>query len=35
MTVCTNPPTMLVRSNLHNVLPQTYGGFGYTDAWLA
>ncbi len=34
MTVATDPPTMLARSNLHNIQPLSFGGFGYTDAWI-
>jgi peptide/nickel transport system substrate-binding protein len=35
MTVSTDPPTMLVRANVHDVAPLSFGGFGYTDAWIA
>jgi hypothetical protein len=28
------PPTMLVRKNVHGVVPNMYGGFTFADAWL-
>jgi peptide/nickel transport system substrate-binding protein len=34
MIVSSDPPTMLARANVHNIVPQTFGGFGYTDAWV-
>jgi ABC-type transport system substrate-binding protein len=35
MTVASDPPTMLARTNIHNIQPLSFGGFGYTDAWIA
>ena len=34
MIASSDPPTMLVRANVHNIVPQSLGGFGYTDAWI-
>jgi len=35
MTVASDPPTMLARASIHNIQPLSFGGFGYTDAWIA
>jgi hypothetical protein len=33
--VSSDPPTLLARANIYNVQPLSFGGFGYTDAWIA
>ena len=32
--VSTAPPTMVARSNVHNITTPSYGGFGYAETWL-
>jgi peptide/nickel transport system substrate-binding protein len=32
--VSTAPPTLVARSNVHNLTMPSYGGFGYADAWI-